>query len=67
MIGYPNGIWDEANNMPIIRRGITATHPNFNYNGKPEFMIDAACFLAQVVLLSSCSTWAPTPPEPEIL
>lgn len=44
MIGYPNGIWDEINNMPIIRRGITATHPNLNYNGNPEFMIDAACF-----------------------
>jgi len=44
MIGYPNGIWDSANNMPIIRRGITATHPNLNYNGKEEFMIDAACF-----------------------
>ena len=44
MIGYPNGIWDQANNMPIIRKGITATHPNLNYNGKQEFMIDAACF-----------------------
>ncbi len=21
MIGYPNGIWDEKNNMPIVRRG----------------------------------------------
>lgn len=44
MIGYPNGIWDTVNNMPIIRKGITATHPNINYNGKVEFMIDAACF-----------------------
>lgn len=44
MIGYPNGIWDAANNMPVIRRGITATHPNLDYNGKKEFMIDAACF-----------------------
>ncbi|MGI8654549.1 MAG: S1 family peptidase [Pyrinomonadaceae bacterium] len=44
MIGYPNGIWDSVNNMPIIRRGITATHPNLPYNGKQEFMIDAACF-----------------------
>lgn len=44
MIGYPNGIWDQVNNMPIIRKGITATHPNMNYNGKQEFMIDAACF-----------------------
>jgi hypothetical protein len=44
MIGYPNGIWDSVNNMPVIRRGITATHPKLDYEGKPEFMIDAACF-----------------------
>lgn len=44
MIGYPNGIWDASNNMPIIRRGVTATHPNLNYKGREEFMIDAACF-----------------------
>ncbi|MBN6066772.1 trypsin-like peptidase domain-containing protein [Aggregatibacter actinomycetemcomitans] len=44
MIGYPNSLWDESNNLPIIRKGITATHAKFNYNGKNEFMIDAACF-----------------------
>ena len=44
MVGYPNGIWDQANNMPIFRKGITATHPNIDWNGKPEFLIDAACF-----------------------
>lgn len=44
MIGYPNGIWDSVNNQPILRRGITATHPKLNYEGKEEFMIDAACF-----------------------
>lgn len=44
MIDYPNGIWDKVNNMPIIRRGCTATHPNMNYEGKRDFMIDAACF-----------------------
>lgn len=44
MVGYPNGIWDQTNNMPIFRKGITATHPNLNWNGKPEFLIDAACF-----------------------
>lgn len=44
MIGYPNGIWDSVNNLPIIRRGITATPPKLNYNGRQEFMIDAACF-----------------------
>ena len=44
LIGYPNGIWDERNNQPIMRRGVTATHPELDYNGKPEFVIDAACF-----------------------
>jgi hypothetical protein len=44
MIGYPNGIWDEKNNMPIVRRGITATNPKYDYNGLPVFVIDCACF-----------------------
>lgn len=44
MIGYPNGLWDSINNMPIFRRGVTATHPNLDYEGKREFLIDAACF-----------------------
>ncbi|WP_281248121.1 S1 family peptidase [Lacicoccus alkaliphilus] len=44
MMGYPNGIWDRVNNKPIFRKGITATHPYNNYDGKEEFMIDAACF-----------------------
>jgi len=44
MIGYPNGIWDEKNNMPIIRKGVTATSPKYDYNGLPIFVIDCACF-----------------------
>lgn len=44
MIGYPNGIWDQKNNMPIVRRGITATNPKYDYNGLPIFIIDCACF-----------------------
>lgn len=44
MIGYPNGIWDQKNNMPIVRRGITATNPKYDYNGLPIFVIDCACF-----------------------
>ena len=44
MIGYPNGIWDMRNNMPIVRRGITATSPKYDYNGLPIFVIDCACF-----------------------
>jgi|APTNR8051073442_1049403.scaffolds.fasta_scaffold07863_4 hypothetical protein len=44
MIGYPNGIWDEYNNKPIIRKGITATKFSLDYNNRKEFLIDAACF-----------------------
>ena len=44
MIGYPNGIRDSLNNLPVFRKGITATHPSKNYSGREEFMIDAACF-----------------------
>jgi len=44
MVGYPNGIWDNVNNQPILRKGITATHPNKDYCGKKEFMADIACF-----------------------
>jgi hypothetical protein len=44
MIGYPIGLWDFKNNLPIIRKGITATHPFFNYQNAPIFLIDAACF-----------------------
>lgn len=44
MIGYPNALWDESNNMPLLRRGITSSHPGLDFCGKPEFVIDCACF-----------------------
>lgn len=44
MIGYPDGIWDAVNNKPILRKGITATHPKRDFNGEKKFLIDAACF-----------------------
>lgn len=44
MVGYPIGLWDSINNMPIFRKGITATHPKLDYNNKKEFLIDVACF-----------------------
>ncbi|MDF1770294.1 serine protease [Maricaulis sp.] len=44
MIGCPNGIYDEANNLPIMRRGITASALTKKYNGMNEFMVDIACF-----------------------
>jgi hypothetical protein len=44
MIGCPNGISDEVNNLPIARRGITASPLSKRYNGKEEFLVDMACF-----------------------
>lgn len=44
MIGYPNGLWDSVNNLPIFRRGMLATDYKRDWNGKKEFLIDAACF-----------------------
>lgn len=44
MMGYPNGIWDATNNLPVIRKGITATHTNISWNGKTEFLTDIASF-----------------------
>ena len=44
MVGCPNGISDEVNNLPMSRRGITASALSRKYNGKDEFMVDMACF-----------------------
>lgn len=44
MIGYPLGLWDEENNRPIARKGLTASHALRRWNGKRQFVIDAACF-----------------------
>jgi V8-like Glu-specific endopeptidase len=43
-IGYPNGIFDSKNLMPVVRRGTTATHLQIDYEGKPVFLIDASVF-----------------------
>lgn len=44
MIGYPIGLWDDVNNRPIFRSGMTATHIKLDYCGKKQFLIDVACF-----------------------
>lgn len=44
MVGYPTSLWDEINNYPLFRRGITATHPAINFMGKKEFLIDMAAY-----------------------
>ncbi|MCE5233223.1 MAG: serine protease [Mizugakiibacter sp.] len=44
MVGYPNGLWDCKNNLPIFRKGVLATDYKYDWNGRKEFLIDAACF-----------------------
>ncbi len=44
MIGFPNGLMDHANNLPLTRRGILATPYHADYNGQPDFVVDIAAF-----------------------
>jgi hypothetical protein len=44
MIGYPKGFWDKTNNLPIVRKGITATPIYIDYEGKKEFLLDIPIF-----------------------
>jgi hypothetical protein len=43
-IGYPNGVWDRKNLMPVARRGTTATPLSLDFEGTPRFVIDASVF-----------------------
>lgn len=43
-IGYPNGIFDPKNYLPIVRRGVTATPLYVDYNRQPQFLISASVF-----------------------
>lgn len=44
VVGYPNGIIDSENNLPIFLKGNTATHPNIDYDGKKEFLVNANAY-----------------------
>ncbi len=43
-IGYPENRYDQRHNLPIVRSGVTASHPRLNYNGEEQFLIDAQVF-----------------------
>lgn len=43
-IGYPNGVWDSKNLLPIARRGTTASPIEIDFEGTPRFIIDASVF-----------------------
>lgn len=44
VVGYPDGIWDQCNNKPIVRKGITATPIQLDFEGNPLFLVDAAIY-----------------------
>lgn len=44
VVGYPAGIWDSANNLPVLIPGSTATHPKINYENNTEFLISAPVY-----------------------
>ncbi|WP_294204757.1 serine protease [uncultured Sphingomonas sp.] len=43
-IGYPNGVWDSKNLLPVFRTGVTATPMSVDFEGTPRFIIDASVF-----------------------
>jgi len=43
-IGYPIGIWDTKNLLPVVRKGITATPITIDFRGERQFLIDASIF-----------------------
>ncbi len=43
-IGYPENRYDQVHNLPVVRSGVTASHPKLNYNGEEQFLIDAQVF-----------------------
>lgn len=44
MVGFPNGIMDEANNLPVVRRGSLGTPYRADYQGQTNFVVDIAAF-----------------------
>lgn len=44
MVGCPIGLYDDENGLPLMRRGISSTHPSIDYQGKPLGLIDGPCF-----------------------
>lgn len=44
MVGFPNGLMDGFNTLPVVRRGILATPYSADYEGKTDFAVDIAAF-----------------------
>jgi hypothetical protein len=44
MYGYPIGLWDKFNNLPIVRKGVLSSHPALDFCGQPKGAVDIASF-----------------------
>ena len=44
MVGYPQALLDNVHNYPIMRKGVTATHPYIDFDGQKEFLADIATY-----------------------
>ena len=44
MIGYPSGLSDYLNNLPIFRKGAIATRPNVSFKGERVYLIDMTVY-----------------------
>jgi hypothetical protein len=40
-VGYPEGRYDTKNNLPMLRRGVIASIPKVDFEGRKQFLIDA--------------------------
>jgi hypothetical protein len=63
MIGYPSGIMDQKNNLPIFRKGYSATPYKFNFNGEKIMLADIPDFegsSGSPVLLYSDGPYSPS-------
>lgn len=62
-IGYPRGIYDTRNLLPVARTGTTATPLAIDYEGLPAFLVDASVFPGSsgspVFLLDRGGTFVP--------
>lgn len=60
-IGYPSGMYDRTNNLPLVRRGLAASPIQMDYEGKPVFLIDASAFpgsSGSPVLICDSGPWS---------
>jgi hypothetical protein len=69
VVGFPDGISDTVNNIPIFRRGVTATPVYLKFNGKKQFMIDAAIYhgsSGSPVFLYNVGAWINENSQPQL-